>query len=76
MKTLTVDDYQRVRLPAAKPRSKFAYEASGNVITLTELVEKDVPLVKTRKASGFVLVDANLDRAAIRAAIRADREAR
>ncbi len=30
MKTLTVDDYQRVRLPDEKPRSKFAYEKDGN----------------------------------------------
>lgn len=35
MKTLTVDDYQRVRLPNAKPRSKFAYdEAADGTITL------------------------------------------
>jgi hypothetical protein len=26
MKTLTVDDYQRVRLPDVEPRTKFAYE--------------------------------------------------
>ncbi len=38
MKTLTVDDYQRVRLPDAKPRSKFAYENRGDgTITLTEV---------------------------------------
>jgi len=38
MKTLTVDDYQRVRLPDVEPRSKFAYEkdAQGR-ITLTKL---------------------------------------
>ena len=30
MKTLTVDDYQRVRLPGARPRSKFAYEPDAN----------------------------------------------
>ncbi|MCO5050951.1 MAG: hypothetical protein M9920_01430 [Verrucomicrobiae bacterium] len=36
MKTLTVDDYQRVRLPLARPRSKFAYEeAADGRITLT-----------------------------------------
>lgn len=43
---------------------------------LVELVEKDVPLVKTRKSAGFVLVDTKLDRAAIRSALRADRDAR
>jgi hypothetical protein len=38
MKTLTVDDYQRVRLPDAKPRSKFAYEPDANgVIRLVPL---------------------------------------
>ena len=39
MKTLTVDDYQRVRLPKefARPRSKLAYEENGNTITLTIL---------------------------------------
>lgn len=38
MKTLTVDDYQRVRLPNAKPRTKFAYEDRGDgTITLTEV---------------------------------------
>lgn len=33
MKTVTVDDYQRVRLPGEKPRSKFAYqkEADGTI---------------------------------------------
>ncbi len=30
MKTLTVDDYQRVRLPSAKPRQKLAYEDHGD----------------------------------------------
>ena len=30
MKTLTVDDYQRVRLPGAKPRTKFAYESDAD----------------------------------------------
>jgi hypothetical protein len=38
VKTLTVDDYQRVRLPDVEPRSKFAYEkdAQGR-ITLIKL---------------------------------------
>jgi hypothetical protein len=38
MKTLTVDDYQRVRLPDVAPRTKFAYEkdAQGR-ITLIRL---------------------------------------
>ena len=38
MKTLTVDDYQRIRLPDTKPRTKFAYEKDSNDrITLTKL---------------------------------------
>ena len=38
MKTLTVDDYQRVRLPNVKPRTKFSYKNHGDgTITLTEL---------------------------------------
>jgi hypothetical protein len=40
MKTLTVDDFQRVRLPKAKPRSKFAYEdREDGTITLTPVSE-------------------------------------
>jgi hypothetical protein len=39
MKTLTVDDYQRVRLPDVQPRTKFAYEKDGQGrITLTKIV--------------------------------------
>jgi hypothetical protein len=38
MKTLTVDDQKRVRIPDARPRTKFAYENHGNgMITLTEV---------------------------------------
>jgi hypothetical protein len=38
MKTLTVDDYQRVRLPEVEPRTKFAYEKDAHGrITLTKL---------------------------------------
>lgn len=38
MKTLTVDDYQRVRLPDVAPRTKFAYEKDAHGrITLTSL---------------------------------------
>lgn len=38
MKTLTVDDYQRVRLPDVAPRTKFAYEKDAHGrITLTKL---------------------------------------
>ena len=36
MKTLTVDDQKRIRIPDAKPRQVFAYENSGDGrLTLT-----------------------------------------
>lgn len=36
MKTLTVDDSKRVRIPDAKPRTKYAYENHGDgTLTLT-----------------------------------------
>jgi hypothetical protein len=38
MKTLTVDDQKRIRIPDAKPRQVFAYENKGDgTITLTEV---------------------------------------
>ena len=38
MKTLTVDDYQRVRLPDVQPRTKFVYEKDvQGRITLTKI---------------------------------------
>jgi hypothetical protein len=38
MKTLTVDDQKRIRIPDAKPRMVYAYENHGNgSITLTEV---------------------------------------
>ncbi len=44
MKTLTVDDYKRVRLPDAKPRQLFAYENHGDgTITLTEVKTERKP---------------------------------
>ena len=46
MKTLTVDDHKRVRIPDAKPRQVYAYENHGNgSFTLTE--------VKAFAKSGF-----------------------
>ena len=59
------------------PEATFdaARQADGSV-RVVELVEKDVPLVSTRKEGGFVLLNSKLDRGDIRAAIRADRDAR
>jgi hypothetical protein len=38
VKTLTVDDYKRIRIPDVKPRTKFAYENHGDgILTLTEV---------------------------------------
>ena len=38
MKTLTVDDQKRIRIPDARPRQVFAYENHGNgTLTLTEV---------------------------------------
>jgi hypothetical protein len=46
MKTIKVDDKQRVRLPDAKPGQVFVYENHGNgVLTLMP--------VKTRKAAPY-----------------------
>ena len=60
-----------------KPNARYEGEiAPDGSVRLVELVEKDVPLVKTRKEGGFVLVNAKLDRTAIRTAIRADRDSR
>jgi len=49
MKTLTVDDYQRVRLPDVEPRTKFAYakDAEGR-ITLTKLEPAQARQAKVR----------------------------
>lgn len=75
---LSSDDRCRIQNQKLfKPNTRYEgdLEMDGS-IRLVELVEKEVPLVKTRKAGGFVLVNAKIDRAAIRAAIRADRDSR
>ena len=44
MKTLTVDDHKRIRLPDVKPRAVYAYENHGNgTITLTEVKAERKP---------------------------------
>ena len=49
MKTLTVDDYQRIRLPDVAPRTKFAYESDGHGrLTLTKLEPAQPCLAKVR----------------------------
>ena len=58
MKILTVDDYQRVRLPGhVKPRTKLAYERTGNRIVLTPIapVEPRAGKVRLVKRRGFTV---------------------
>lgn len=76
MKIVTVDDYNRVRLPDVKPRQKFSVEAGNNRIVLALVDEVDVPLVKARKVNGRWMgaKGVKLDRQAIVNAIREDRE--
>lgn len=60
-----------------KPNTRYEGEVKPDgSIRLVELMEKSVPLVKTRRQNGFVLVDAKVSREAIRRAIRADRDSR
>jgi hypothetical protein len=49
VKTLSVDKYQRVRLPDVKGGQKFAYENKGNgVLTLTEVKPLEERPMKAR----------------------------
>ncbi|MGH8022229.1 MAG: hypothetical protein ACRED1_01505 [Limisphaerales bacterium] len=77
MKIVTVDDYNRVRLPDVKPRQKFSVEAGNNRIVLALVDEVDVPVVRARKVNGeWIGADVRIDRKAIIDAIREDRESR
>jgi hypothetical protein len=74
MKTLIVDDDQRVRLPHARPRSKFAYEESSDgKITLTELREHEPrpATVRLEKRGGYTVAftDQPITEAMIKAAL-------
>lgn len=74
MKTVTVDDYQRVRLPDAEPRTKFAYEKSEDGrITLTKLEPAPARPAKVRfeKRNGrtVAFTDQPINEAAIQAAL-------
>lgn len=76
MKIVTVDAYNRVRLPEVKPRQKFSVETGNNRIVLALVEEADVPLVKARKLNGRWIgaKRVKLDRKAVVNAIREDRE--
>jgi len=61
--------------PPGKPFS--ASRMRDGSIRLVELVEKEVPMVEPiRTEEGFLMLPVKLDRKAISAAIRTDREAR
>lgn len=78
MKTVTVDDYNRIRLPGVKPRQKFSVETANNRIVLALVEEIDVPIVKARKVNGRWVGAEGVkpDRTAVVNAIREDRERR
>ena len=60
------------------PRTAFdASRQPDGSVRVVELVEKDVPLVKPiRTREGFLMLPVKASRATIRAALRADRDAR
>ncbi|MGH7940000.1 MAG: hypothetical protein ACREFR_02885 [Limisphaerales bacterium] len=76
MKIVTVDDYNRVRLPDVKPRQKFSLSIdTGNRIVLAPVEGADVPLVKARKINGrWMGAGMKVDRQAILNSLREDRE--
>ena len=84
MKTLTVDDRQRVRLPQAKPGQVFAYEPnSDGTIKLVPMVPKPGPkrvvarLVKRNGGMFFQIPRGyKLDPEAIGKAVAEERESR
>lgn len=78
MKTLSVDKYQRVRIPDAKGGQKFAYENKGNgVLTLTEVkpvapAEDKPAKVRIEKRNGRVvgITDRPINMQALEEALR------
>jgi hypothetical protein len=55
VKTLTVDDHQRVRLPDVKPRQVFAHEKGpGGQIILTP-IEPHSTKVRLMKKNGYTV---------------------
>lgn len=66
MKTLTVDDYQRVRLPDVKPRSKFAYEDNGDgSITLTAVKADTKPAFPRGSLTKYLTPERDKEQSAI-----------
>ena len=69
VKTITADDYKRVRIPTAKPGQVFAFEDNAGILTLTPVkpVEPVTRPAKVRFESGGVAVtDRPINEAAIR----------
>ena len=52
MKTLTVDDQKRVRIPDAVPRQVFSYENCGGIRTLTPIEPIRPPSARIVKVAG------------------------
>jgi hypothetical protein len=84
MKTLTVDDRQRVRLPQAKPGQVFAYEpCSDGTIKLVPVIPKPGPRrvqarLADRDGKMFFQIPKGyqLDAGAIAKAVAEERESR
>jgi hypothetical protein len=84
MKTLTVDDRQRVRLPEVKPGQVFAYEPNADgTIKLVPVIPKPGPkrvVAKLTKRAGgtFFRIPSGyrLDAEAIGKAVAEERESR
>jgi len=76
---LVADENGRLACKALfRPKRAFSVERQPDgSIRLVELVEKEVPIVRpVRTKQGFLMLPGKLDRRAITAAIRADRDAR
>ena len=74
MKTLTVDDYNRIRLPDVKPRQVFAHEKeAGGRIILTPVapVEPKPAKVRLEKRGRYTVgvVDREINEEAIKEAL-------
>jgi len=55
MKTLTVDDDKRIRLPHVEPRQVFAYEKEGAKITLTPIEPEKLRPARLVRENGRTL---------------------
>jgi hypothetical protein len=75
MKTLTVDNYQRVRLPDVKPRQVFAHEKGPDgqiILTSVVLAGRKPNKVRFEKRGGRtvgVIEGAQFDEAALKQAL-------